>query len=314
MKTFDEKVKQIKSKRILLGIFVLIIALSIFILGIIEILPRDINYSEFKKDEKSSKYAKTTIYYLMGPLVKVKDTKAEDILGYYIAVGKDKNLFIIELKEDNIEIPILGKNLEENLRDNLEGVEVQGSVELISSSLKTALNNSLNTILNDNVVNNSSFEKVLGGYYLDTVPNKENNEIRLFMIAIFFAIIGVLYLLINKRIRNNVNRTLEELKEKGILDNVIKEFDGEKLIEYKKLKVYISSNYIFSYNMGVNVIPIKDIKEVNISKKEIGSYNKNKYIIITTKDNREHYIAPMQNRKQKAIFNELLTKIKTMVK
>lgn len=314
MKNFEGKIKQIKNKRILLGIFVLIIALIIFVLGIIEILPRDINYSEFNKTEKTDKYGKTKVYYLMGPLVKIKSSKQENSSAYYIAVGEENNLFIIRLSDDNIQIPILGKDLDEKSTDNLEGVEVKGSIQLTSSSLRSALNNSLNVILKDNTIDNNSFEKILGGYHLDTVSDGDNASARLFILAIVFVIIGVLYLLINKRIRNNVNKNLEELKSKGILDEAIREFDSEKLIDYKKLKVYLSPNYIFSYSMGFDVIPIKDIKEVNISKKVIGSHNKNKYIIITTRDNREYYIAPMQNRKQKAIFNELLTKIKTMVK
>lgn len=313
MKTFDEKVKQIKNKRILLGIFILIIAFITFILGIIEILPRDIGYSEFKKDDKSSKYAKTTVYYLMGPLVRTKATKREGSSAYYIAVGEDNNLFIIRLNEENIEIPILAKNLDENSIDTLEGIEVKGSIQLTSSSLREALNDRLNNILKDKTINSNNFEKILGEFHLDTVSDVENSSAKLFILAIFFTIIGLLYIVINKRIRKNVNITIEELKVKGILDEVISEFNSEKLIDYRKLKVYLSPDYIFSYNMGLCVIPFKDIKEINISKKEIGSYNKNKYIIITTKDNREYYIAPMQNRRQKAIFNELLTKIKTMV-
>lgn len=313
MKTFDEKIKQIKNKRLLLGVFVLIIAFVILILGIIEALPKDISYSEFKKDEKTSKYVKTTVYYLMGPLVKTKATKRESSSAYYIAVGEDNNLFIIRLNEDNIEIPILAKNLDENSIDTLEGIEVKGSIQLTSSSLREALKDRLNNILKDKTINNNNFEKILGEFHLDTVSNVDNSSTRLFVLAIFFTIIGLLYLVINRRIRKNVNINIEELKVKGILDEVIKEFNSEKLIEYRKLKVYLSPNYIFSYSMGLCVIPFKDIKEINASKKEIGSYNKNKYIIITTKDNREYYIAPMQNRKQKAIFNELLTKIKTMV-
>ena len=107
--------------------------------------------------------------------------------------------------------------------------------------------------------------------------------------------------------------TLQELEERGILDKVIEEFNSEQLIEYRKVKVCLSPNYIFSYSIGFDIIPFKDIKEVSISKKELGSYNKNKYIIIGTKDNKEYYIAPMKNRRHKAIFNELLAKIKSII-
>ncbi len=313
MGTFYKKIKQIKSRRIPLAIFILIIAFMIFIYGIIEAIPKEIEYTEFKKDQKLGNYSKVKVYYLMGPLVQVKNSKDGTTSGYYVAVGEEKNLFIIRFKNDNIGIPILGKDIEKDAIDTLEGTEVFGSVQLSSSSLRNTLNQTLNTIFNEDIANNNSFEKVFGGYYLDTVVKVKNNAIKLFILAIFFAITGFLYLLLNKRIRKNVDRTIDELKSKGKLEEVIKEFENEKLISYKRLKVYLSPNYIFSYSTGLNIINFKDIREVNTSKKKIGSYDKNKYIIITTKDNIEYYIAPIQKKRQKFIFNELLAKIKSMI-
>ena len=120
-------------------------------------------------------------------------------------------------------------------------------------------------------------------------------------------------LFINKRIRKNIDRSLNTLKAKGKLEEAIKEFESEKLISYKKLKVYLSANYIFSYYAGFDIIAFKDIEQVSISKRVFGSTNKNKYIVIATKDNMEYYIAPIQRRRQKFLFNELLTKIKEKI-
>ena len=313
MKSFDKKIKEIKNRRLLLAMLALIIAVIIFIAWIIEILPKEIDYAEFKKYDKSSDYAKTTVYYLIGPLLEVKNKKDEsNILGYYIA-AREEDFFMVRLNENNIEIPILGKDIDDDSIDTLEGIEVYGSVELASYSLRSALYNSLNTILNANIVNDDSFDEVLGGYYLDTALDGKNNGIQLLILSAFFGIVGVLYILINRRIRANVDESIKELKEKGQLDDVIEEFEGGQLIDYRKLKVYLSPKYIFSYCSGLDVIAFKDIKEVNISKNTIGSRNKNKYIVITTNDNRQYYIAPIQKRKQKVIFNELLTKIKSIV-
>ncbi len=310
MDMFDKKIKQIRNKRIILAILVLIIASIILVLAIIQLLPKEIEYVEFKKDKKLGNYAKTTVYYLMGPLVQVKASKDGTISGYYVAVGEENDMFIIRLKEDNIEIPILGKDIDDNSVKSLEGREILGNVQLSSSSLKNALNKSLNSIFNEEIANNNNFEKVFGGYYLDTIIKVKNNTIELFILAIFFAIVGCIFLLINKRIRKNVDRSLNELKEKGKLDEVIEEFESGQLISYKKLKVYLSPNYIFSYSIGLDIIAFKDIQEITTSKKVFGSYNKNKYIIITTKDNIEYYIAPIHKKRQKFVFNELLTKIK----
>lgn len=314
MKTFNEKIKEVKNRRLFLAICILIIAFIIFVCWIIEIVPKNINYEEFRKYEKSSNYAKTTVYYLIGPLVEVKSQKDDSItLGYYIAVGKDDDLFIVRANKNNIEIPILGENIEEGSVDTLEGVEVYGKVELASYSLRNVLYNRLNTIFNENIVNDQSFDEVLGGYYLDTAPDRKSNATQLLMLTAFFAVIGILYILINKRIQTRVDESINELKTKGKLEEVIGEFESEKLIDYKRLKVYLSPNYIFSYCSGFDVIAFKDIKEVTTSKNSIGSRNKNKYIVITTKDDREYYIAPIQKKKEKVIFNELLTKIKSVI-
>lgn len=314
METFYKKIKQIKSRRIPLAIFVLIIAFIIFIYTIIQLIPKDIEYVEFKKNKKLGNYAKTTVYYLMGPLVQVKNSKDGIVSGYYVAVGEENDMFIIRLKEDNIEIPILGKDVDDNSVKSLEGREILGNVQLSSSSLRGALNNSLNNIFNEQIANNDNFDKVFGGYYLDTVVEVENNTIKLFVLDAFLIIIVLMCLYINKRIRKNVDRSLNELKEKGKLEEVKKEFEGEQLISYKKLKVYLSPNYIFSYCAGFDIINFKDIEQVTVSKRVFGSTNKNKYIIITTKDNIEYYIAPISKKRQKFIFDELLTKIKSTIR
>lgn len=313
MKTFEQRIKQIKAKRIGAAIFILMIATVLLIFGIIEILPKEINYIEFRNDKKLSNYSKATIYYITGPLIEIRDTKDETTSGYYIAFGEDEKLFIIRLNSDNIQIPILGKDVDEESIDELEGVQVYGSAQLTSSNLKSILIRKLNILFNEDITNNENFEKVFGAYNLDTVLEIKNNGTNLIILSSFFAIIGFIYLLINKRIKVNVEQCINYLKSKGELEKVIKEFDNGQLINYKKLNVDLSSNYIFSYSVGLDVILFKDIKEVNVSKKTIGSRNKNKYIIVTTKDNVEHYIAPIQKKKQKAIFNELLTKIKRTI-
>lgn len=309
--TFNRKIKQIKNKGKFVGLFLISISILILILAIIELFPKDIQYTEFNKIEKSSNYSKTLVYYLMGPLIQIKDPKDNSISGYYIAVGKDKELFIVRLNEENIEIPIVGKNLDEQDIDKLNGIEISGNVQLTSSNLRGILIKKLNILFNEELANNENFEKVVGAYHLDTVYKLENNGKRFLILSAFLAIMGILYLLLNRHIRKNVNQSINELQLNGQLNNIIKEFDSGKLIDYKKLNVYLSHNYIFSCTLGFVVIAFKDIRDVNVSKKMVG--NSNRYIIITTKDDKEYYIAPIKKGKQKVIFNELLTKIKKTI-
>lgn len=314
MKTFEKKIKKIKSTRLITATIAFAIAIIIFILAIIQVLPKEIDYMEFNKNKKLSNNAKTTVYYLIGPLVTVKDKNDNsDISAYYIAVGEEKNLFIIKLKEDNISIPVLGKDIEEDSVDTLDGVVVYGSVQLSSYSIRDKLNNRINKIFNDDIVNNNVFDKMFGAYYLDTINNEKDNPVKLFILSLLFAIIGIIYILINKRVRSNTNNTINELKSKGKFEEVKEEFESGKLIKYRKLKVDLSSNYIFSYCSSLDVIAFKDISEVYTYKNTLGNSNRGQYIAITTKDEKQYYIAPMKKKKQKIIFNELLAKIKATI-
>lgn len=310
---FDEKLREIKSKRLALAIVILLIAFIFFILAIIEVIPKDIEYTEFNKNTKSGNYAKTKVCYLMGPILEVKDNNSDRTSGYYIAVGETEKYFLIRLYNDSIEIPILDKDVDYDSKDNLPGIEVYGSVQLTSSSLVNALNNTLNTLFEKEVLNNSNFENVLGAYHLDTIAKVNNNAKSLFMLCAVLALIGILYLLVNMRIRKSVEQTINDLKSKGKLEEAINEFENEKLIEYKKLKVYLSPKYIFSYNLGLIIIPFSDIKEASTSKKTMSNPEKYKYIIITTKDDITYYIAPISKKNQKSIFNELFEKIKRTI-
>lgn len=311
MKTFNREINKMKSRKVWLVIIVVIIAILFFMQGIVSVLSKNTVDLEFDKNKKVAGSAKTTILCLIGPLLEVKEEKNGDLSEYYIAVGKESNLFIIRLKNENIDIPILGKDLKEEDIGQLQGVEISGSVQLTSSSLKSALNSRINLLMNNNIANSSSFDKVFGGYYLDTILKTENDAWGMFILSGVFAIIGLGYLLINKRIRRDINETIDKLSSEGKLNEVINEFEGGKLIDYRKLKVYLLPNYIFSYSAGLEIIAFKDIKDVSPSKKEIGKTNR--YIIITTKENTEHYIAPIKGLRERSIYNELLNKLKEIV-
>ncbi len=314
MKSFERELIKVKSNKVIVIVISYIIAVVTLIYGIISLIPKEIEYSEFNKTNKTSSYAKTIVYYLMGPLITVTDSEDESVSEYYIAVGENEDMFFIRLSSEDINIPILGKDVSEDAEiDELEGVEVYGLVQLSSSSLRSALNNKLNELFDEEIASNDNFDQVWGGYHLDTVSKENNAGINFIITAVIFGIIGTLYLWINKRIRKNVDMVIKSLEEKGILKDVINEFEGEQLIEYNKLKVYLSPKYIFSFNNGFVIIDLKNIKEVTVSKRVRGDVDKNKYIIIVTKDDLEFYIAPIQKRSQKAIFNELLAKIKSVI-
>lgn len=313
MKTFEEKIKQIKRTRIVLASLILLMALILFIWAIIEIIPKKIEYVEFDRDNKISNYVRTTIYYLTGPIIEATNTKTGELSKYYVANGVNDEIFIIRTGEET-ELPIYGKDITEENINSLQGIEVYGVSQLTSGSLTEALNIGLNKIFNEEIANSNNFHKVLGGYHIDTIGKPTNIAVNLFLVGLFLAVIGCLYLVINRRIRKNIENTINELTEKGKLEEVIKEYEGGKRIDYKNIKVSLSPQYLFSYTNGIYVIAISNIKEVSISKRNFVDRKKYKYIIVETKNNEKYGIAPFKKKAEKKVANELLMKIKSMIR
>lgn len=310
MKTFDKQINKIKRTRLLTAIILFLLALVTLIYGIIEIIPKEIQYEEFDKNNQNSSYVKTKIKYLTGPIIEATNTKTEEIFKYYMAFGTNDEFFIVKTGEET-ELPIYGIDVTEENIDTLEETEIYGIAQMTSSSLFTAIKDVLNSILEEEIVDNIN---VIGYYYFDTAAETISIAKNLFILTAILAVLGVLYLYVNLKIRKKVNMNLEDLKAKGKLEDVIKEYDSEKIIEYKKVKVDLSPKYLYSYNNGMEIIEINDIKEASFSQRQLGSRDKNKYIILLTKDNREYYISPFQKKAQKVVANELLEKIKSMIK
>lgn len=312
MKNFNAKINRIKRTRLFEAIIFIVLALATLIWAIIEVIPKKIQYQEFNRDDNTSHYVKAKIKYLTGPIIEATDTKTKEKFKYYIATGINEELFIVKTGEE-IELPVYGKDVTQENIDAVSETEIYGIAELTSGSLITALSDGLNTIFQEQVANSHNLSEVMGAYHFDTVGKTTNIAKNLFIVAAILALLGVLYLYVNIKIRKRVEIALEELTQKGKLEEVINEYEGGQLIEYRKVRASLSPQYLFSYINGIDIIEIRNIKEVTLSKKQFGNRDKNKYIIVATKEDREYYIAPFEKRAQKVVANELLAKLKSMI-
>ena len=312
MKTFEKKIKQIKRTRMGLAIISLLIAMVVFVLAGIEFIPKEVEYGEFNRDYKATQYAKTTIYYLTGPIIQAKNSKTGEIFKYYVATGENKEIFVVRTGEET-DLPVYGKDVTDENKETIVGREIYGVSELTSGSLIDALNIGLNKIFKEDIANSDNFTQVLGAYHLDTVGEAKNTVGVLLLMGFLFLAIGLSYVYINKKIKKQIEKTLKKLKSNGKINEVEKEYDTGRLIEYKKVKVSLSSKYVFSYNNGLKIIEIENIKEVYMSKKDVINKKQKKCIILETKDGEKIAIAPFEKKAEKVVSNELLAKLRTMI-
>lgn len=309
MKTFDKKIKQIKRTKWGIAIIIFVLALITLIWGIVEAIPKEIEYKEFDKNSDTYTYVKTKIKYLTGPIIETKNSSTGEEYYYYIANDLNDEQFIVKTGKET-SIPIYGKDVTYENIETIGETEIYGMTELMSSSLNAILS----AVLTEDIVSDNNLQDIIGICYFDMITEKGNISKNLFIFTGILIIFGTLYLYMNMKIRKRVDRTLEELKLKNKLDEAINEYEGGSLIEFKNVKVSLSPNFLFSYLNGIDVIEIKNIQNVTFSKKQFVNRDKNKYITITTKDNFEYYIAPFQKKSQKREANELLEKIKSMIK
>lgn len=314
MGAFDKKVKKLRNSQLIMAYIALTMSILFLVLWIIEIFPKKTKYTDFNNKEASSTYAKAEVKYLMGPLLQVSNKKTGEKYRFYLTEGKDEKNFVVRFKgEETLGIPILGQDvLEENL-GTLQEIEIQGTEEVMSGTLQSALMQKINADFNKEVVTDNNIIDYFGIYYLDTAPEKKHMARNRFIAFAVFGVTFLLYFTLNRRIRKSVDNTINMYKQKGKLPEIKKEYDSGNLIEYKKVKVSMSRNYIFSYTNGLAIIKISNIKNVYATKKFENNYTRYKYIILEMRNGDKYFIAPLIKRRQKITFNELVSKIEASI-
>ena len=314
METFEKKIKKIKRSNLFSIIVLSIIAIVLLIMAIIEIIPNEQKIVKYNKNSRTSRYVTSNILYLMGPILKSTNTSSQEKYNYYIATDENNEIFIIKFNEDTKGIPVLGIDIKEEEIENINPIQINGTILDISATLNEAIVKSIKSVLKNDDESTGILSEFIGNYYFNASNDKDDTAKNMFIAMGIFALIDVYYILLTIKINKNVDNTINTLSKEGKLEDIKNEYESDKLIEYKKLKVNILPKYIFSYSYGLAIIPFSEIKNVYATKKTNERTSKYKYITIETNNGSVYYIAPLTKKNQKGIFDELLQKIKSMQK
>lgn len=311
-KTFDGKVKKLSGSKLVFAVIFLIIAIVFGVAGIMDLFPKKIDYVEFDKTSMNSNYVKTKVYYLIGPILYGTNSKTQEIYKYYSACDENEEMFLFVAKED-VGIPVLGQDINEEDIPNLELKEVYGTTGVISDEVKDTFIKKMNAVFDEELVNDENFDRLMGGFYFNGCPEKIQMYKNFFAVAGICMAVSLVCFVAYLRLRKRLNEIVEGLKDNGVYEKIVNDYESGRLIEYKKLGVDVSPKYIFSYNDGLDVICFKDIREVYATKRVEGNVDRYKYIVVETKGGEKYCIAPQRKRSQKIVFDELLAKIKSEV-
>lgn len=311
MESFEKKIKKIKNKKLTSIIGVSIILFILLVIFLVEIFVKEKSPGRFNKNSEENTYVTSEVTYLIGPILNTRNRKKE--FSYYIAKDTDGQTFIIKLERQNNKIPVLGRDITKDEIDNLCGIEIKGTNEKLSLTLKETIIESINLSI-ANIISDENYpDELIGDFYFNA--SNVNPLIRnLIELMGLFLIMDLIYVLIYIRTKKNTDKSINKLKEDGIYEDVKKEYESNSLIRFEKLNVCITNNYILYYLNSLTIIPFSTIKEVHATKKINNERTKYKIICIETKDGNFYYIAPLQKRNQKLLFDELLEKIKSRQK
>lgn len=315
MKKFDEKIKSVKKTKRTGGYICLVIAVIFIMLGML--LGNDDKdlWEKFNENSNENQYCKTNISYLVGPFAEVtEDGQVTERL--YIAFYETKNYiksFIVSAGK-NTNLPIWGEDITEENIDNIKPVTIYGCSKKTEKETAEFLVKFANELYETDEVTLSNYDEYFGKYYLDTTDQNDGIDIAFYIIGVLFGSIAIISIFSNKKTNKNANETLKKLEENGDLQAFKEEYERDSTVEYKKIKLAITENYIFSYNNEILIIPFSDIINAYCSNMIEGVYQQFRYIVLETKNDKKYYIA------QKAIdakiqeFDEALNKIKSKVK
>lgn len=222
-------------------------------------------------------------------------------------VFDDKYTYIVDLDDKNRER--LNEIYEYSYNGNedsepAKSVELKGMTKEIPSDLKRIAITSYNEIFGENIVNSANFDQYFGGVYLDTYEDPMTEFAFVLVICIPFAIIGISFLITYFIMKRNTKNSMIKFGDKW--DQILNDIDANDSIYYKKAKLYLTRNYIISYQNGLEIFDYKDIIWVYPHEYRYNGVVTQKSIYVVTKNSKAHKLATISNsKKNRILFDEL---------
>lgn len=316
MRNFEEKLKKTSKKKPVAGIVFIIIAI-LFLL--IAFWGSDTDVSEetvaFEPLQEQSGELSLEIYYLFGPFAEYSEGKTV-VSQLYTAYGTDGLLYLVQTGAETT-LPRLGIEVTEENIDTIEPVTIYGYSTLLPNELAGFLIEFFGEIYpGETTYTLENYANYFGRYYLDTTyTTDDSGTVAFYVLAGIFGFIGIILISSNSKENKKRKENYKALKGSSNYFEILNDYEGDNLTEFKKYNMAIGEKYIFDYSKGMDVISLANLVNVYRSNMIEGVYQLEKYIAIETNDNKKFYIAKTPlNTKKSSEFDEILEKLKSNVK
>lgn len=315
MENFDQKIKNIKKGKSKVGYILLIVAIFLILLGIIFGSEDKDSWKDLDKSQEESEYCKARISYLVGPFAENTEN-GEVVESLYIAFYETENSvekFIVATKGQT-NLPVWGVTVTEENVEAIEPITIYGCTKKLEKEPAQFLAEFANDLYQTDEVSADNYGIYFGDYYLDTKDQGDWLKVVFYVMGGTIAFISIISIISNKKVNKSTEENLKKLEENGDLKAFEQEYNRASTIEYKRIKLILTENYICSFNRELVVIPFSNIVNAYCSNMIDGVYQQFRYITIETKEGAKHYIAQKAIDAKVPEFDEALSKIKSKVK
>ncbi len=311
MEELEKKLKKARSGNSKLGIFFLIIAVAILLIGILQGNSDKDSWDTFD-GMSNNDYYKAEIYYLVGPFAEYTEdgTVVEQL---YSAYTTDNNYILVKTGKTT-DLPVFGEDVTEENIDLIQPVTAYGYGTELESEVAEFLVQFWNEVYEEEFFSMSNYIEYFGSCYLNTIDQAEDKVVAGYIFAAIFGLLALIILLSNRKNNKNNADILKRLDEEGKLEDLKNEYSKETVQQYKKLNLEITENYVISYSPKLVIVKFADIINVYPSNMIDGVYQTYRYIALETKNNEKYYVAPKPFDSKNAQFDEVLEKIRSKVK
>lgn len=311
----ENLIKKRKNGQYITILILIIIIVAILLLGINELIAQKDPKGEFNKLKSSEDIVSTDIYYMLGPVAEYKQgstTKKE----CYIGIGKDDMFVVVTDKNSKIDVPIYSEDMTDEDINNLQPIKIVGKTEKIETELARYLINAYNEMSDKNKMTLANYSSVYGKYYIDTDTSDKGGEFAyvLFVIAVIFVVILIIYISAKGKENKKINKKIAEYKESGELEIFNEDIENAESKFNKRLKVLVTDKYIYNCAEDLYVIKIEEIVNAYTCCIIDNKISNSDYIAVETKDGTTYFIAAKPRDKKDKMFDKILGEIKEKIK
>lgn len=265
-----------------------------------------------KPGDSAYKYSKLNVILLSNPFA----FSGDNSLGYCIAVDNDYFPYIVALKTDSMDqYQELINYTYSYSTDIPPALVLKGMPIEMSDELNQLAIDGINVFYGDNIATATNIKEISGSLYLNTAKAPSGS----FLMSIICYVLGVaaIFLLailiyVTSKDKKRLRGLMAKYSAQDLM-NIDDELNTPSTLYLNSENLYITSNYFISRKPELEIIPIKEITQIN-GYKDANTLRASQGVVVVTRDGADHKIAllPAEN-KFNSIADQIVENLKSKV-